>query len=251
MNAQELLREGRLKEAIQALGNEVRDHPADNQRRTFLFELLCFGGEYSRAEKHLNLLSDASPDAAIGALVYRAALSAERKRHAFFENKEYQKSPLPPLIPRPGKLNGERFYTIEDIDPRVGSRLEMFVAGEYVWVPFLHVGSLTMEAPRYLRDLIWSTALVTAGPALKGQDFGEVLLPVLHPFSWKHERETVKLGRETEWLPPEGEDLFETPYGQKLLVLDGERAVPFLEIRSLQFDDAVQAAPDAAVPDPS
>src|SRR5664279_3113974 len=144
MNAQQLLREGQLKEAIQVLGNEVRDNPTDSQRRTFLFELLCFGGEYSRAEKHLNLLSDASPDAAVGALVYRSALSAERKRQAFFENKQYQNTQAPPAFPRAGALNGERFHTIEDIDPRVGSRLEMFVAGEYVWVPFFHIGSLTM-----------------------------------------------------------------------------------------------------------
>jgi len=245
-SAQQLLHDGRLKEAIQALGTEVRDNPADNQRRTFLFELLCFGGDYSRAEKHLNLLSDASPDAAVGALVYRSALSAERKRQAFFEEKQYQNSPPPASMPRSGKLNGEPFSGIEDIDPRVGARLEMFVAGEYVWVPFMHIGSITMQAPRYLRDLLWSTAVVTAGPAMKGQDFGEVLLPVLHPFSWQHERDEVKLGRETDWLPPVAEELFERPYGQKLLVLDGNRAVSFLEIRSLVFDDAALPAPDAA-----
>ena len=246
MNAQQLLHDGRLKEAIQALGAEVRDNPADNQRRTFLFELLCFGGDYSRAEKHLNLLSDASPDAAVGALVYRSALNAERKRQAFFEEKQYRSSPPPPAMPRPGKLNGEPFSGIEDIDPRIGARLEMFVAGEYVWVPFMHIGSITMQAPRYLRDLLWSTAVVTAGPDMKGQDFGEVLLPVLQPFSWQHERDEVKLGRETDWLPPVEEELFERPYGQKLLVVDGDRVVPFLEIRSLVFDDAALPAPDAA-----
>lgn len=245
MSAKQLLHDGRLTEAIQALGTEVRDNPADNQRRTFLFELLCFGGDFGRAEKHLNLLADASPDAAVGALYYRSALSAEKKRQAFFEEKQYNQSPAPPAIPRPGKLNGEKFNTIEDIDPRVGARLEMFVAGEYVWVPLLHVGSMTMEAPKYLRDLIWAPALVTAGPGMEGKEFGQVLLPVLHPFSWKHERDTVKLGRETDWLPPVEEELFERPYGQKLLVLDGNRSVPFLEIRSLVFDDSDGSVPEA------
>lgn len=244
MTAQQLLHDGRLQEAIQVMGAEVRDNPSDKQRRTFLFELLCFGGDFSRAEKHLSLLSDVSPDAAVGALFYRSALSAERKRQAFFEERQYQKSDGAPMIPRPGRLNGDRFHTIEDIDPRVGARLEMFVAGEYVWVPFANIGSITMQAPRYLRDLLWAPALVTASPLLKGQDFGQVLVPVLHPFSWQHERDAVKLGRETDWMPPVGEDLYERPYGQKLLVLDGNRSIPFLEIRSLMFDDSALTAAD-------
>src|SRR6266481_6109993 len=46
MTAKELYREGKLTAAIQALGAELRDNPTDAQRRTFLFELLCFAGEY-------------------------------------------------------------------------------------------------------------------------------------------------------------------------------------------------------------
>ena len=67
MNPTELFRAGKLKESIQALGAELRDHPGDVKRRTFLFELLCFSGDYSRAEKHLNLLAQAGPDAEMGA----------------------------------------------------------------------------------------------------------------------------------------------------------------------------------------
>src|ERR1700692_4352445 len=164
MTPKQLFQSGKLNEAITALGAELRDNPTDVQRRTFLFELLCFAGEYARAEKHLNLLSDASPDAAIGALVYRSAVSAERKRQLFFESKQFETSGPAVNIPRPGKLNGQRFHTIEDIDPRIGSRLEVFIAGEYVWLPFWHIGSLTMEAPRFLRDLLWSSAVLTASP---------------------------------------------------------------------------------------
>lgn len=245
MTAQELFRAGKLNQAIQAVGAEVRDNPTDNKRRTFLFELLCFAGEYQRADKHLNMLSDASPDAAIGALVYRSALSAEKKRQAFFENKQYASPEPGENGVRPGKLNGEPFSTLEDIDPRIGARLEVFIAGEYVWLPLAHIGTFSMGAPRFLRDLIWSTAVITAGPALKGQDFGEVLLPVLYPFSWKHPNDAVKLGRETDFIAGENGEA-ETPCGQKLLWVDGERAVPILEIRSIEFDDAVSPAGDGA-----
>ena len=235
MTVQELFRAGQLKEAIQALGGELRDRPMDAKRRTFLFELLCFAGEHSRAEKHLNLLADANADAGVGALIYRSALVAERKRQAFFESKQYESAARAEVKPRPGKLNGGPFQTIEDADPRIGPRLEVFIAGEYVWLPFEHLGSLKMEAPRLLRDLLWSAAVVMAGPALKGQDFGEVLLPVLYPSSWQHANDQVKLGRETDWVDSADGDPI--AFGQKLLILDGKDAVPFLEVRTLQFDD--------------
>lgn len=238
MTVKELFRAGKLNEAIQALGGELRDRPTDTQRRTFLFEMLCFAGEYSRAEKHLNILADANPDAAMGALLYRSALMGERKRHAFFESKEYEKVALE-TKPRAGKLNGEPFQTIEDADSRIGPRLEVFIAGEYVWLPFEHIGSLKMEAPRLLRDMLWPSAVVMAGPALKGQEFGEVILPAIYPFSWKNGSDSVKLGRETDWIE---QDRIAIATGQKLLVLDGERDVPILEIRSLQFDDAEEPA---------
>ena len=57
MNAQELFQAGKLNEAVQALGAELRDNPTDVRRRTFLFELLCFAGEYDRAEKQLDVLA--------------------------------------------------------------------------------------------------------------------------------------------------------------------------------------------------
>lgn len=236
MTAQELFRAGKLQESIQALSDQLRDDPQDRQGRTFLFELLCFAGDYTRAEKHLALLSAANPDAEMGALLYRSALAAERKRRAFFEARQYEGSPVSTCF-RTGKLNGEPFGTIEDIDPRIGSRLEVFVAGEYVWLPFAHIGSLKIQPPRYLRDLLWSSTTITAGPALKGQEFGEVLLPILYPFSSRHDSEAVKLGRETDWVLSEDEPV-EIPYGQKLLVLDGNRSVPILEVRSIEFDDS-------------
>ena len=78
MDALSLYRAGQLQPAIEALGQELRKQPLDTRRRTFLFELLCFAGEYDRAEKQLDILADASKEAAAGSLVYRSALHAER-----------------------------------------------------------------------------------------------------------------------------------------------------------------------------
>lgn len=228
MTAQDLFKSGHLSEAIQALMGELRDKPADHRRRTFLFELLCINGEFERASKHLGVLADESPDAQVGALVYRSALSASQKREKDFKD---QNLPKPAeALARPGRLNGEPFKTITDCDPRIGPRLEMFAAGEYIWLPFEHLGTIAMEPPKFLRDTVWPTAYVTAGPSYGGREFGEVLLPVLYPSTFTHADNQVKLGRETVWTEND------IPYGQKLLLLDDERVVPYLEIRSLSFD---------------
>src|ERR1700724_4781620 len=89
MNPQELYRAGRLTDAIKALSAELRDNPTDVRRRTFLFELLCFAGEYERADKQLEVLAQAGPETEIGVLLYRSALFAERQRQDLFNTGEY------------------------------------------------------------------------------------------------------------------------------------------------------------------
>ena len=89
MTARELYQAGKLNEAVLALNSELRDHPEDLKRRTFLFELLCFAGNFERAEKQLDILAQGGPDAMTGTLLYRAALFAERMRKDVFEKKDY------------------------------------------------------------------------------------------------------------------------------------------------------------------
>jgi type VI secretion system protein ImpE len=237
MSARELFQAGKLNEAVQALGVEVRDNPTDVRRRTFLFELLCFQGEYDRAEKHLNVLADATPDARMGAVLYFSALHAERVRLDTFQKKDY-----PPIAglanDRAGTLNGKPFESFEDADPRVGARLEVFAAGAYLWIPLAHVESIEMEPPKKLRDLLWIPALVRTGPAFKGTELGEVLLPVLAPFSSKRSDDNIRLGRATEWAETDGQVL---PFGQRVFDVDGEE-VPILEIRKVEFVPAAKAA---------
>jgi type VI secretion system protein ImpE len=237
MNARELFQAGKLNEAVQALGVEVRDNPTDVRRRTFLFELLCFQGEYDRAEKHLNVLADATPDARMGAVLYFSALHAERVRLETFQKKDY-----PPIAAlsndRTGSLNDKPFESFEDADSRVGARLEVFAAGAYLWIPLAHVESIEMEAPKRLRDLLWIPALVRTGPAFKGTELGEVLLPVLAPFSSQRSDDNIRLGRATEWAEVDGQAL---PFGQRVFDVDGEE-VPILEIRKVEFVSAAEAA---------
>ncbi|HUO31210.1 MAG TPA: type VI secretion system accessory protein TagJ [Bryobacteraceae bacterium] len=235
MTAKELFDAGEISKAAGALAARLRDHPTDAASRTFLFELLCFSGQYDRAEKQLGVLSQGGQHAELGAVLYYSALHAEKSRHELFRKEEFPN--VTAAASPPGKLNGKPFQSIRDADPTIGARLEVFAAGAYVWIPFEHIASMQMEAPRRLRDTLWSPASVLTGPAFKDKDIGEVLIPAIYPFSWKSGDESVWLGRKTEWVADD--QGHEYPVGQKMFLVDGEE-VPLLEVRSLEF------APDAS-----
>lgn len=238
MSARDLLAAGRLAEAIQALSAELRDNPTDDRRRTFLFELLCFAGDYERAEKHLGILAQGGPQAEMGTLIYRAALQAERTRQDMFARREYPRVAEAPGAVA-GQLNGQPFESLSDADDRLGAKLEVFVAGTYLWLPFEHVASIQAAPPRRLRDLLWLPAMIRTGPAFQGRELGEVLLPALYPQSWRHPDEAVRLGRATVW--EEQADGEVTPAGQKLWLVDGEE-LPLLELRALEITAPAPAA---------
>jgi type VI secretion system protein ImpE len=241
MDALSLYRSGDLRAAVNALGDELKKQPLDARRRTFLFELLCFAGEYDRAEKHLDILADASSEAAAGAMLYRSALHAERERQDMFAKGTL---PMGTAHPSPaGDLNGAAFAALSDADPRIGSHLEVFIAGSYTWIPFAYLESVETQAPKRLRDLLWLPAVLRATADFRLQDLGEVLLPVVAPLSWKDPDDAVRLGRATVWH--DDENYGAVPAGQKLL-LSGEVETPLLEMRSLSFHHAEERAESAA-----
>lgn len=234
MNASQLYQSGRLDEAIQALGTALRDNPTDIRQRTFLFELLCFAGQYDRAEKQLDVIAQSSHDAELGAFLYRSALHAERMRQEMFQAQDgVQAAAESEQVS--GTLNGRPFTSIRDADPRIGARLEVFAAGQYTWIPFAHIASLRMEPPKRLRDLMWIPATVRGSAQFRDHDFGEILVPALAPQSWRNADDEVRLGRVTDWQSlPDGS---EAPVGQKMLQVDDE-LVPLLEVRDLEIASA-------------
>ena len=230
MNALELFQSGKLQAAIQALGEEVRNAPLDSKRRTFLFELLCFAGEYDRAEKHLDIIAGGSQAANVGALLYRSALHAERTRQKMFADSSF---PMPrPALETTSHLNDQSFSGFVDADPRIVGALEVFVAGSYSWIDFQQIASIEIPRPKRLRDLLWTPAIVTTTPEYKALELGEVLLPVLSPLSWKESDDSVRLGRATIWKPDPVHG--EIPVGQKLF-LAGEECIPILELGKVEL----------------
>ncbi len=236
MTPHEHYRAGELDRAIEVLGEELRSDPLDPQRRTFLFELLCFAGQYDRAEKQLDVLANqASSQANLGLLAYRSALHAQRTREHMFLSGELPGTPAGPA--GRGTCNGQPFADLTDGDPRIGDHLELFVAGSYTWVPLRFVQGLQIEAPATLRDLLWARGRVTLVPGAPFQEMGEVFLPVLSPAAHRHAEDAVRLGRATVWTVLSGvAEVAEAPEGQKIFqVDDDERA--FLELRTVTWEN--------------
>ena len=195
--------------------------------------MLSFAGQYARAQKQLDALASDGAMAEAGAATYRAALVAERVREHMFETSDYPRDAAPAV--HGGTCNGEPFTTIEDADPRIGARLEVCAGGRYLWIPFAHLASVTIEPPKRLRDLRWIPARVQTSEEIRHMDLGEVLLPALSPSVWRNADAELRLGRATDWEElPDGDF---APVGQKVWRIDG-REVPLLEIRQLVLTSA-------------
>jgi len=261
MTPKQLLDTADLSTAIAKIGEELRNDPANVQSRTFLFEMLCFAGDLDRAAKQLDILAGGGTDAEIAVSRYRAALEAEKLRRQLYT--EGRTPGLPKDVPsythrhlaaiakiREGKveearkqleealderptvpctINGEKFDDIRDADDVLAPFLEIFTVNNYSWVPWEAVKSVTIEAPKHLRDLIWMPATVE----LHIGSLGEVFLPVLYAQSYLHPDNPVKLGRVTDWRA--GVEGIALASGQKMLAA-GDRDWPLLEVRQLECE---------------
>src|SRR6202043_1214124 len=113
---------GKVREAEKLLTAHLREKPSDKAARTFLFELLCFAGDFARAEKQLAVLAGAGVESETGAIVYYAALHAEKTRHELFEKQVFPSDSAstdsaPTKAAPKGELNGKPFTDLRDADP--------------------------------------------------------------------------------------------------------------------------------------
>jgi type VI secretion system protein ImpE len=227
MNANDLYKTGQLTEAIDAQIAIVKANPIDQGARLFLFELIAFTGDLDRAQKQLDAIQAEQPEIAAALTDYRMLLNGERTRREVFSKKlqpammteipehvrlrllglsklidgaaaeagdlfQQANGQVPALN---GKLNGKPFEELRDGDDILGSILEVYNHGRYFWIPLEHVDALTMNAPRFPRDLIW----VPAHLELKEGDAGSVFLPALYAGTEKESDPQLKLGRMTDW----------------------------------------------------
>jgi type VI secretion system protein ImpE len=260
MTANELFKAGKLTEAIDAQIQEVKSNAADHARRLFLFELLAFAGELDRAKKQLDVINygDLPLDAAV--MSYRQNLDAEEKRRRLFSeglkpeffaeppehvnlrleavNRLREKN-LPQakeLLDKAnatshvlkGSMNGKAFTSFRDCDDLFAGVLEVMAHGNYYWVPLEQARSVSANAPKFPRDLLWLPTKLEMADAL-----GDVFLPTLYPNTHTSNDMQAKLGRGTDWNAPENGPVLGV--GSRIYLVDDD-AVPLLEWRQLELE---------------
>jgi type VI secretion system protein ImpE len=271
MSAAELLREGKLDEALAALKKEVSGDPANAKHRVFLFQMLCVNGDWERAMTQLNVAADMDPATLAMAQMYRAALQAEVFRAEIFQGKrqpivfgeppewislliealrlsstgeaaagEEMRGQAFDLAPAtPGSVDGTPFEWIADADPRLGPALEAVVNGKYYWIPFEHIMEIRIEAPTDLRDMIWMPCQFIW--ANGGDAVG--LIPTRYPGSESSEDPLIRLAKKTEWQE-QSQDLA-YGLGQRLMATD-EGDHPIMDVRKISLQPSDEAAVGAS-----
>ena len=265
MQADELVKAGRLDEALAALQQQVRDRPADAKLRVFLFQLLAVMGRWEKALTQLNVAADMDAKNLLMAQICRDGLAAEAFRAEVFAGRrqplvfgepaewvglllqsnqtaesgrhdaarELRERAFEAAPTSSGTINGEPFEWIADADMRLGPMLEAVIQGKYFWVPFANIREIKIEPPTDLRDVVWLEALFTwtNGGTSPG------LIPTRYPGSESAEG-ALALARRTDWA--ERGDGASLGLGQRVLATDANE-YPLLEVRHV-----VIGGPDAA-----
>ncbi|MDQ4350559.1 type VI secretion system accessory protein TagJ, partial [Pseudomonas aeruginosa] len=84
MIAEELLRAGRLDDALKALQEQVRSQPSNATLRIFLFQLLAVMGQWARAQNQLKVVGELDASALPMVQTYSTAIDCEALRREVF-----------------------------------------------------------------------------------------------------------------------------------------------------------------------
>ena len=263
MNAEELIRAGKVNEALQALQEGIRNDAANPKLRVFLFQLLCLQGKWERALTQLQLLANIDADTMLLAQIFQPVIQCEVLRAEIFAGKRtplifgepmewigllvqathlaaqgnfkaalrLRDSAFEAAPTTAGRMGDKEFSWIADADSRLGPVLEVILDGKYYWVPFTRIKSARMEAPQDLRDLVWRPAQVIW--ANGGQANGHI--PVRYPGTEQSEDGQLLLARKTEWTDHPGG--YSTALGQRMLATDQDE-YPLLECKTIELSPA-------------
>ncbi|MEW8334856.1 MAG: type VI secretion system accessory protein TagJ [Candidatus Thiodiazotropha sp.] len=260
MDAEELLQQGQLDEALQALQQAIRKEPSNVKLRIFLFQLLCVTGEWERALSQLDVAADMDSLNLPMAQTYRQAIQCELFRKEVFNgarsplifgdppewaafliealkhagNGEYSQSEtlrnqaFESAPGSAGSIDGQPFEWIADADNRVGPMLEAIINGRYYWIPMQRLKEVGIEPPEDLRDMVWAPAHLT----FENEGQAVALIPSRYPSTENESDAMLKLARKTEWHEPYP-GLY-SGLGQRMFTTDQDE-YPLLGTRQIVF----------------
>ncbi len=260
LQAENLLNQGQLPEALSAIQDQIRKDPANPKLRIFLFQLLVVLGQWERALSQLKVIGELDATSLLMVQTYRAAIQSEVFRIEVFAAKrtplvfgepqqwlalliealrldaedhhaqamELRSQAFEMAPASTGLIDGDKFVWIADADSRLGPVLEAIINGRYYWIPFQQISRIELEAPTDLRDVVWMPCLFTWGNG--GQASG--LIPSRYPGSESCAEAKIRLARKTDWQTlPTGNAY---GLGQRLLATDAEDYA-LLDIRKIEF----------------
>lgn len=265
-SAGQALRAGDVAGALAAATAAVKAAPTDADARWLMAELLLVTGEAERADRMLDAAALREPNPAV--LEFRKLLRAEVLRAQVLREgraPKYQGGDATPaqqaalrarmllrlgdiagaqaaaaeiesLRPRaPGRFEGadgraSAFDDLRDADDLMAAEIEVLTtAGDHLLVPVERIRSLSFDAPRRTRDLIWRRCAID----LKDGTEGVVYLPAIYLGAAPESDDALRLGRSTEWTDPADGPV--RGRGQRLLLV-GDEALPVTALHKVVFD---------------
>src|SRR5579871_2060744 len=187
----EQLDAGNLDGAIDTLNQEVRQFPTDTARRSLLAELLCFAGNFERADRLLDAVQHQDTSVAMGVALFRQLIRAEEARLSFYSQCRLPEFLAPPTehdqlylqalvalkdgereraaqlladaegqrTPLGGKVDGTAFDDMRDLDDVSATHLDVLTStGKFFWVPLRTVESIKLHRPEHRRETLWRRA---------------------------------------------------------------------------------------------
>lgn len=263
-----------LDAALKRASEDVRDHPTNTASRWLLFELLCIEGNWDRSLKQLQTWATLSPDSDGVAQTMRGLIQSEHQRDKVFAGTQ-QPVPVIDLTPWMHNLvkamahnvhghieqadearakaldmapdvsgggNLGAFAWIADSDTRLGPVCEVVAQGNYRWLGFNDMRSITIAPPERLLDLVWASAQIVLFDGTPLRAFVPARYPLTLPPGVTAISDGHRLGRETTWTDVGETGVFAT--GQKTWSSD-QGDWSFLELRECSFTlagDASKAA---------
>jgi len=260
MTAAELLKAGRLADALAAAQATVRKAPTDLGARILLAELLVFSGNLERADVLLDAASTIDPSTAVVVAEFRQLIRADMARRQLFRDgrvpelltdpTEVQRLQLAALVAMrennlaeaaknaaaaeearphtPGFHNDVAFDDMRDADDLLAGTFEVLTTtGKYFWIPAERGLTAEFHPPKRPRDLIWRRCSMSVA---EGPD-GDVYIPVIYAGS-DPATDLLRLGRETDWTDEDAGPV--RGIGQRVY-LCGEEDIAIMDAGALRF----------------
>jgi type VI secretion system protein ImpE len=260
--ASEHFQAGRLQEAIDAALADVKKNPNDTDRRGLLAEMLCFAGDWERADKQVDTIGHQDPQAIVGLSLIRQLIRAEVSRKECFTAGRPPEllAEAPPALAKSlealaalrdgdgaaasqlladaeaarvrasGACGDQKFDDFRDLDDLTAGIFEVLTStGKYFWIPIERVQSIEFHPPKRPRDLLWRQAEMSVedGP------YGDVYLPAVYFHDGEPLEDQLRLGRGTDWTGGDGEPM--RGLGQRMFLV-GDEAVPIMQLETIQFE---------------